>query len=47
VAVVTPPYESMVTGESCFTVAVAVRDDGEEVEGVLGVDINVGSWANI
>lgn len=47
VAVVTPPYESMVTGDDCFTVAVGVRNETGKVEGVLGVDINVGSWANI
>ncbi len=47
IAMVTPPYESMVMGANCFTVAVAVRRDAEEPEGVLGVDINVGSWANI
>jgi DNA-binding ferritin-like protein len=46
-SIVTPPYESLVTGQDCFTVAVAVRDDGGEPEGVLGADINVGSWANI
>jgi len=47
VAMVTPPYESLVTGMECFTVAVAVDGEGQEPEGVLGVDINVGSWADI
>jgi len=46
-AIVTPPYESLVTGEECFTVAVAVHNDDGEPEGVLGADVNVGSWANI
>jgi len=47
IAIVTPPYKSLVTGQDCFTVAVAVVDDGGEPDGVLGVDINVGGWARI
>jgi hypothetical protein len=44
---VTPIYDSLMTGERCFTIAVEVnRQDGRTM-GVLGVDVNVRNWTNI
>ncbi len=45
--IITPVYESLVSGEQCFTVAAPVKDDGEQIIGVLGVDVNVDSWTKI
>jgi hypothetical protein len=45
--VVTPLYDSLLTGEQCFTIAIAVRDvDGAPV-GTLGLDVNVRNWTRI
>jgi methyl-accepting chemotaxis protein len=46
-AVVTPLYESLVTSEQCFTVAVPVETDDGIPRGVLGADVNVRSWIRI
>jgi methyl-accepting chemotaxis protein len=47
-AVITPPYESLLSGEPCFTVAVPVRRSRHApIEGVLGMDVNVDSWTKI
>lgn len=44
---VTPVYQSLLTGEQCFTVVVPVmRRDGAH-EATLGVDVNVGNWTRI
>ncbi len=44
---VTPVYQSLLTGEQCFTVVVPVkRRDGTQ-EATLGVDVNVGNWTRI
>ncbi len=45
--IITPVYESLVSGEPCFTVAAPVKDDGHRIIGVLGVDVNVDSWTRI
>ncbi|HXO27860.1 MAG TPA: PDC sensor domain-containing protein, partial [Thermoanaerobaculia bacterium] len=43
----TPPYQSMLTGESCFTAcACMTRTDGG-FGGVLAIDINVTGWTRI
>lgn len=45
--VITPLYESLLSEQRCFTVATpVVREDGRML-GVLGLDINVGSWTRI
>ncbi len=45
--ILTPLYESMLTGGPCFTIAVPVWGDGERLDGVLGVDVNVRDWTRI
>jgi methyl-accepting chemotaxis protein len=46
-AAVTPVYESLLTGEPCFTVATPIIGPEGELEGVLGVDVNVRHWTGI
>ncbi len=46
-AILTPLYESMLTGAPCFTVATPVRDPRGEVAAVLGLDVNLRSWTKI
>ncbi len=46
-SVITPLYESLLTGERCFTVAAPVRQPGGPLVGVLGLDVNVRSWTKI
>jgi len=46
-AAVTPVYESVLTGQKCFTVAAAITDPDGRQEGVLAVDINVHHWTRI
>jgi methyl-accepting chemotaxis protein len=44
---ITPPYQSILTGEQCFTVCACVgRPDGG-FGGVLAVDVNVTGWTRI
>ncbi len=45
--VVTPVYESLLTGETCFTVATPVFDREGALFGMFGVDINVNNWTRI
>lgn len=45
--IITPVYESLLSHESCFTVAAPVKDDGGKILGVLGLDINVDTWTKI
>ncbi len=44
---VTPVYESLLTGEPCFTIAAAVFDTAGQLMGVVGGDVNVRSWTKI
>jgi methyl-accepting chemotaxis protein len=44
---VTPIYSSLLTGDQCFTIAVAVRDGDGEMMGILGVDVNLRNWMKI
>jgi len=45
--VITPVYESLLSEQKCFTVATPIhREDGRTV-GVLGIDVNVGTWTRI
>jgi len=46
-AAVTPIYESLLTGDPCFTIAVAVPDPDGEMVGTLGVDVNLMNWTKI
>jgi len=45
--ILTPLYDSLLTGEKCFTVAAPIRDAQGALAGVLGVDVNVSSWTRI
>jgi methyl-accepting chemotaxis protein len=45
--VITPVYESLLSEQKCFTVATPVEDEEGRMVGVLGVDVNVGSWTRI
>ena len=45
--VITPLYESLLSEQRCFTVATPVTHDDGHILGVLGLDINVGSWTRI
>ena len=44
---VTPIYESLLTDDPCFTIAIAVRDTDGEMVGTLGVDVNLLNWTKI
>jgi methyl-accepting chemotaxis protein len=46
-SVVTPIYDSLLTGNPCFTIAVAVRGDDGGLAGTLGVDVNLLNWTRI
>jgi methyl-accepting chemotaxis protein len=46
-SVVTPIYESLLTGDQCFTIAVAVTSADGEMVGTLGVDVNLMNWTRI
>jgi len=44
---VTPIYDSLLTGDPCFTITVAVRNAGGAMMGALGVDVNLPNWTKI
>lgn len=45
--VITPVYESLLSEQKCFTVATPIHhEDGSRI-GVLGIDVNVGTWTRI
>lgn len=44
---VTPVYQSLLTGEQCFTVVVPVKHRDGTLKATLGVDVNVGNWTRI
>ena len=44
---VTSLYDSLLTGDPCFTIAVAIHDQADEMVGTLGVDVNLLNWTNI
>ncbi len=46
-SVVTPIYDSLLTGDRCFTIAVELRNDDSEMIGALGVDVNLVDWTSI
>lgn len=45
--IITPVYDSLLSGDQCFTVAAPVKGDDGAIVGVLGVDVNVDSWTKI
>lgn len=45
--IITPVYDSLLSGESCFTVAAPVKTEDGKPVGVLGLDVNVDSWTKI
>jgi methyl-accepting chemotaxis protein len=46
-AVVTALYDSLSTGDGCFTIAVPVTDHEGAISGTLGMDVNVRNWTRI
>ena len=44
--ILTPLFTSLFSGQSIFTAATPIYDQGE-LEGVLGLDVNVDSWTKI
>jgi len=44
---ITPPYQSILTGEQCFTVCACVSRPDGGFGGVLAVDVNVTGWTRI
>ncbi|MFV2071239.1 MAG: methyl-accepting chemotaxis protein [Thermoanaerobaculales bacterium] len=44
---VTPIYDSLMTGDPCFTIAAAADDRDGKTMGVLGLDVNVRNWTKI
>ncbi len=46
-AVVTPPHRSLLSDESCLTVALPIAGEGGVLRGVLGFDVNVRHWTEI
>lgn len=46
-AIITPLYESLLSEELCFTVAVPLWGPDGELIAVMGLDINVGNWTKI
>lgn len=45
--VITPVYESLLSGQRCFTVATPIHDANGAITGILGLDVNVSSWTHI
>jgi methyl-accepting chemotaxis protein len=43
----TPPYQSILTGETCFTVCACMKQPDGGFGGVLAIDINVTGWTRI
>ena len=46
-SILTPLYDSLLTGQPCFTIAVPVWGEGERLDGVLGADVNARNWTRI
>jgi methyl-accepting chemotaxis protein len=44
---ITPVYESLLTGDQCFTIATAILDRDGSMVGTLGLDVNVRNWTRI
>lgn len=44
---VTPVYESLMSGDPCFTVAARVKGLQGEQLGTLGIDVNIRNWTRI
>jgi methyl-accepting chemotaxis protein len=44
--VLTPLFDSLISGQSIFTAATPILDRGE-IAGILGLDVNVDSWTKI
>ena len=45
--ILTPPYESLLTGEPCFTMATPLHGHQGEALGVLGVDVSLRGWTRM
>jgi methyl-accepting chemotaxis protein len=46
-SILTPPYRSFQSAETCFTAAAPMRDAKGDFAGVLGIDVNVVGWTRI
>jgi hypothetical protein len=46
-SVVTSLYDSLLTGDACFTIAVSVTDRSGVTTGTLGMDVNARNWTSI
>lgn len=44
---VTSIYDSLLTDDPCFTIAVAIHDRADKMVGTLGVDVNLLNWTSI
>jgi methyl-accepting chemotaxis protein len=44
--ILTPLFNSLLSGQPIFTAATPIYENGE-LEGVLGLDVNVDSWTKI
>ena len=45
--VLTPLFDSLISGQPIFTAATPLYDGGGQLTGVLGLDVNVDSWTKI
>ncbi len=46
-SILTPLYDSLLTGDRCFTVAAPVHDGDGRIAAVLGFDVNARNWTKI
>ncbi len=46
-AILTPLYDSLLTGQKCFTVAAPITDSSDRLVGVMGLDVNAKGWTKI
>jgi methyl-accepting chemotaxis protein len=46
-SILTPLYDSLLTGQKCFTVAAPIVDAGDRFVGVFGLDVNAKGWTKI
>jgi methyl-accepting chemotaxis protein len=46
-AILTPPYRSLQSDDTCFSACAPLHDAAGEFAGVLGIDINVVGWTRI
>ena len=47
VSILTPVFNSLLSGQPIFTAACPIYDRHGDLQGVLGLDVNVDSWTKI